>query len=58
MIAVFLFVTGSVFCALSIDFEMDTTKAFQYAFIILVIFTILSSITFSRLNKTDGRGYM
>ncbi|TDO73246.1 hypothetical protein EV143_106188 [Flavobacterium chryseum] len=39
-------------------FEIDKTKAFQYTFIILAIFTILSSITFSRLNKTDGGGYM
>ncbi|MBF4516878.1 DHA2 family efflux MFS transporter permease subunit [Flavobacterium sp. ANB] len=39
-------------------FEIDKTKAFQYTFIILAIFTILSSITFSRLNKSDGGGYM
>lgn len=39
-------------------FELNTTKAFQYTFIVLAVFTILSSITFSRLSKTDGEGYM
>ncbi|TDX10524.1 EmrB/QacA subfamily drug resistance transporter [Flavobacterium sp. S87F.05.LMB.W.Kidney.N] len=38
-------------------FEMDSTHAFQYTFITLAIFTILSSITFSRLSKTDGEAY-
>ncbi|AWK05742.1 MFS transporter [Flavobacterium crocinum] len=39
-------------------FELNTAKAFQYTFIVLAVFTILSSITFSRLSKTDGAGYM
>lgn len=39
-------------------FEVNTDKAFQYTFITLAVFTILSSITFSRLSKTDGEGYM
>src|SRR6218665_493646 len=39
-------------------FELNTTKAFQYTFIVLAVFTILSSITFSRLSKMDGAGYM
>ena len=38
-------------------FEMNVTNAFQYTFITLAIFTILSSITFSKLSKTDGEAY-
>jgi EmrB/QacA subfamily drug resistance transporter len=38
-------------------FEMNTKHAFQYTFITLAIFTIFSSITFSRLSKTDGEEY-
>lgn len=39
-------------------FELDTSKAFEYTFITLAVFTIFSSFTFSKLNKTDGEGYM
>lgn len=38
-------------------FAMNTTRAFQYTFITLAIFTILSSITFSKLSKSDGESY-
>lgn len=38
-------------------FAMNATKAFQYTFITLAIFTILSSITFSKLSKSDGESY-
>jgi len=39
-------------------FEMNRTQPFHYTFIILAIFTMLSSLTFSRLAKTDGSGYV
>lgn len=39
-------------------FGLDTSKAFEYTFITLAVFTISSSFTFSKLNKTDGEGYM
>lgn len=39
-------------------FDMNRTQPFHYTFIVLSIFTILSSLTFSRLSKTDGSGYV
>ncbi|KGO93592.1 MFS transporter [Flavobacterium subsaxonicum] len=39
-------------------FEMNKTQPFHYTFIILAIFTILSSLTFRRLSKTDGSGFV
>jgi EmrB/QacA subfamily drug resistance transporter len=39
-------------------FIMNKTQPFHYTFITLAIFTILSSFTFSKLNKTDGSGYV
>jgi MFS family permease len=39
-------------------FNLDASKAFQYTFIALAVFTIFSSFTFSKLSKTDGGGYM
>lgn len=39
-------------------FEMNRTQPFHYTFICLGIFTIFSSITFSKLNKTDGNSYV
>lgn len=39
-------------------FGLDTSKTFEYTFITLAVFTIFSSFTFSKLNKTDGEGYM
>lgn len=39
-------------------FSMDLSKSFHYTFITLAIITILSSITFSRLSKTAGSGYI
>jgi EmrB/QacA subfamily drug resistance transporter len=40
-------------------FTMDTNaQPFHYTFITLAIFTILSSVTFSKLSKTDGSGYV
>lgn len=42
----------------SAAFAMDLTHAFHYTFITLAIITIFSSITFSRLSKTAGNGYI
>jgi EmrB/QacA subfamily drug resistance transporter len=39
-------------------FSMTTTQPFHYTFITLAIFTILSSVTFSRLSKAAGSGYI
>lgn len=38
--------------------DMNLTQPFHYTFICLAVFTIFSSLTFSRLGKTDGSGYM
>lgn len=37
---------------------MNLTQPFHYTFICLAVFTIFSSITFSRLGKNDGSGYI
>jgi len=37
--------------------DMNLTQPFHYTFICLAIFTIFSSLTFSRLGKSDGSGY-
>lgn len=39
-------------------FDMNSTQPFHYTFIVLAIFTILSSLTFTRLSKADGSGYV
>lgn len=39
-------------------FDMNATQPFHYTFICLAVFTILSSLTFSRLSKTDGSGFV
>jgi len=39
-------------------FEMNKTQPFHYTFIILAVFTILSSLTFRKLSKTDGNGFV
>lgn len=37
---------------------MNNTQPFHYTFICLAVFTILSSLTFSRLGKNDGNSYV
>lgn len=37
---------------------MNRTQPFHYTFICLAVFTMLSSLTFTRLGKTDGSGYI
>jgi len=37
---------------------LETTQSFHYTFICLAVFTILSSLTFSRLSKTAGSGFV
>ncbi|EDM37742.1 hypothetical protein PBAL39_14994 [Pedobacter sp. BAL39] len=37
---------------------MGVSQSFHYTFITLAIFTIFSSLTFSRLSKTAGSGYI
>ena len=37
--------------------DMNLTQPFHYTFICLAVFTIFSSLTFSRLGKNDGSGY-
>ena len=37
---------------------MNLTQPFHYTFICLAVFTIFSSLTFSRLGKDDGSGYV
>jgi EmrB/QacA subfamily drug resistance transporter len=39
-------------------FEMNKTHPFHYTFIVLAVFTILSSLTFRKLSKTDGNGFV
>jgi len=39
-------------------FEMNKTQPFHYTFIALAIFTIFSSLTFRKLSKTDGSGFV
>jgi EmrB/QacA subfamily drug resistance transporter len=39
-------------------FEMNRTQPFHYTFIALAAFTILSSLTFRRLSKSDGNGFV
>jgi EmrB/QacA subfamily drug resistance transporter len=39
-------------------FDISSVQAFHYTFIALAIFTIFSSITFTKLSKTDGSGYI
>ena len=39
-------------------FTMNKTQPFHYTFIVLAIFTIFSSLTFRRLSKTDGSGFV
>jgi len=39
-------------------FGMGVSQSFHYTFITLAIFTIFSSLTFSRLSKTAGSGYI
>jgi EmrB/QacA subfamily drug resistance transporter len=39
-------------------FSMNGTQPFHYTFICLALFTILSSVTFSRLSKTAGNGFI
>jgi EmrB/QacA subfamily drug resistance transporter len=39
-------------------FEMNRTQPFHYTFIVLAVFTILSSLTFRKLSKTDGSGFV
>jgi EmrB/QacA subfamily drug resistance transporter len=42
----------------SAAFTMNLSQAFHYTFISLAIFTIFSSITFSKLSKNAGSGYI
>lgn len=39
-------------------FDMNSTQPFHYTFICLAVFTIFSSITFARLSKTAGSGFV
>ena len=39
-------------------FVMNKTQPFHYTFIVLAAFTILSSLTFRKLSKTDGNGFV
>ena len=42
----------------SAAFTINTSQAFHYTFITLAIFTIFSSITFTKLRKNAGAGYV
>ena len=39
-------------------FSLNQTQPFHYTFIVLAVFTIFSSLTFSRLSKTAGSNYV
>jgi EmrB/QacA subfamily drug resistance transporter len=39
-------------------FDTDPSQAFHYTFIALGLFTILTSVSFGRLSKTDGSGFI
>lgn len=39
-------------------FNLNRTQPFHYTFIVLAVFTIFSSLTFSRLSKTAGSNYV